>query len=71
MVRKGWQIFRGGATMISQSRQRVEIKTPYRYFYTFYIIMYACLVIRNLLQQKFISGGTKILGEVLKISGEV
>ena len=37
-VREGEKIFRGSATMISPSRQRVKIK---KCFYNFYIIMSA------------------------------
>lgn len=41
----GGEIFKEGATMISPCLQRVEIKITY--FYTVYIIISACLVVRN------------------------
>ena len=76
-VRGGGKIFRGGATMISPSRQSKN-KIPYFHnfyrimsaFYTFLSSLYDCLL-------KFISliillgKVQKFLGEVLKISGEV
>ena len=77
-VRGGGKIFRGGATMISPSLQRVKIKKPY--FNDFYIIMSASYTFLSSLYNcllKFISliillgEVRKFLEEVLKISGEV
>ena len=48
-VRGGGGIFMGGVTMIYSSQRRVEIKIPY--FYIFFIIISACLVIRNIIKQ--------------------
>ena len=42
-VREGGKIFRGGAIMISSSRQRVKIK-KIPYFYYFCIVTYVCIL---------------------------
>ena len=80
-VRGGGKIFRGGATMISPSRQRVKIKK----YFTFITFIYLCLhfilflsslyncLLKFILYLLIILLGEvrKLLGEVLEISGEV
>ena len=71
-VRGGGKIFREGATMISPSRQRVEIK-KIRYFYNFHIIMFAFYIFLSSLCNCLLKSILLIilLVQVLKISGEV
>ena len=75
-VRGGGKMFRGGATVISPSRQRVKIKNNLidnfcmimSTFYTFLSSLYNCLL--KFISLILLSGEVrKFLGEALKISG--
>ena len=78
-VKGGGKIFRGGATMISPSRQRIKIKK----YFTFITFIYLCLhlilflsslyncLLKFILLIILLGEVRKFLGEVLKIAGEV
>ena len=71
-VKGGGKIFRGGATMISPSRQRVKIKKYFTFITFIYLCLHFILFLSSLYNclLKFILF-IILLGEVRKLLGEV